>query len=180
MRPQPSGSHYARPRRRQSTYFWLLLVAFFFGPASGCDRASPSSPSPPAKSLPQVQVSFDPNPVRATIVRVVDETVTYQVSATVRFSESAGTAGRLTEVRHHSSESWRHDERNSRGRPAVLCIRKRIGRVQPAVRYQSSCGRDLAILSEWDGRAGTCIQQPDQPGSCSAAGAHAYARSDRA
>lgn len=75
----------------------MLMAASCSG--GGSSRTAPSAPPVPTRSLPVVQVSIQPSPVRAVQLRVVDGTVTYRVSGTIVFTEVAGTGGQLTLMR---------------------------------------------------------------------------------
>jgi hypothetical protein len=95
MASRSSAAGIAWPPR----YVLVIAAAVVMSGGCGGPSSSPTAPTPPPRSLPVVQLSFDPSPVRATVVRVVQGTVTYRVDATVRFTETAGTAGQITQVR---------------------------------------------------------------------------------
>jgi len=79
--------------------FRLVVLTMLLASACGGGGSSPTAPPAPARSLPVVQVSIQPSPVRATQIRVVEGTVTYRAAGTIVFTEVAGTGAQLTLMR---------------------------------------------------------------------------------
>lgn len=77
----------------------FVVATVLLASACGGGSASPTAPPAPARSLPVVQVSIQPSPVRATQVGVVEGRVTYRAAGTIVFTEVAGTGAQLTLMR---------------------------------------------------------------------------------